>query len=137
MVNYIINDHFWRKNRSCDSKFTILKFPIFHHCISLVNGAPKLSDLEENLKNHEIQSFFATGFKRFRPSIFLSIPSTIDGTYKKNYLSHSDMSPWRYSTIKLAILEKSSKFDGFWCFFRVFPCWCSSMMDHNLVKSSR
>ena len=49
MVNYVINDHFWRKNRSWDSKFTILKFPICPHCISLVNEASEWPDLVENL----------------------------------------------------------------------------------------
>ena len=45
---------------------------------------PKPSDLEENLKNHEIQSFFATGFNWFRAANFVSVPSTIDDTYEKN-----------------------------------------------------
>ena len=61
----------------------MLKFPIFHYCISLVNGAPNPSDLDENLKNHEIQSFFATGFNRFRAANFVSVPSTIDDAYEK------------------------------------------------------
>ena len=59
-------------------------FRSFHHCISLVTGAPKPSDLDENLKNHEIQSFFATGFNRFRAANSVSVPSTIDDTYEKN-----------------------------------------------------
>ena len=58
MVNYITNDHFWTKNRSWDSKFTILKFSICHHCISLVNEAPDWADLIQNSDFSKIQSDF-------------------------------------------------------------------------------
>ena len=137
MVNYITNDHFWTKNRSWDSKFTILKFSICHHCISLVNGAPKPPKINENLKNHQIQSFFATRFRHARLTFFVSAASTIDGSYKKNYSEHSDMSSWRYRVEKSAIFAKTSKIDEFCCFFNVFPSWSNWMEAHNLVKLSK
>ena len=87
MVNYIINDHFWRKNRSWDSKFTILKFSICHHCISLVNEASEWPDLVEN-------SIFSKFWSNFDPlNIFLMFagffwPKYLQWRYQKSFDSH-------------------------------------------------
>ena len=79
MVNYIINNHFGRKNQSWDSKFTILKFSICRHCISLVNEASDWADLVENSIFTKIWSDFdPLNFVRMFPGFFVTKVPTMN-----------------------------------------------------------
>ena len=79
MVNYIINDHFWRKNQSWDSKFTIVNFSICRHCISLVNEASDWADLVENSIFTKIWSDFdPLNFVRMFPGFFVTKVPTMN-----------------------------------------------------------
>ena len=135
VAKLITNDHFWRKNRSRWSEFTILKISIYFHCISLVNWGSDSSDLDENPKNHKIQMWFATWISCSIPANCKPALSTINDSYKTNYMEKSDMSPWRYGPRKLSILPKSSKIINF-CLFLSFsrkvPCWLNARNFVNI-----